>query len=170
MSGTTHTNAGTYNNDPWSFTGSANYNNQNGTVNDCIAKAHLTVTADNKSKAYNGSPFTAFTVTITGFVNGETVAVVSGSATYTGTAVGATLPGTYTITPTGYTQRDQLRLPAGSPPTGNFVNGTLTIGYGTCTGPNGPGGVILQPIDADGSSIFPRSWPHRSGEVHGVRC
>ena len=37
-----------------------------------------------------------------------------------------------------------------------FVNGTLTIGYGTCSGPN-PSGVILQPINADGSSIFPRA-------------
>ena len=39
VSGTTHTNAGTYNADPWSFTGTANYEDQNGTVNDCIDKA-----------------------------------------------------------------------------------------------------------------------------------
>src|SRR5207249_3599526 len=58
----------------------------NGTLT--ITKAHLTVTAIDKSKAYDGNPFTAFTVTITGFKNGETVAVVSGSATYTGSAVG----------------------------------------------------------------------------------
>jgi len=64
----------------------------NGTLT--INKKHLTVTADNKSKTYDTAPFTAFTVTITGFTCGDTVAVVSGSATYTGTAVGATLPGT----------------------------------------------------------------------------
>ena len=40
MSGTTHTEAGTYNGDPWSFTGTANYNNQNGTVDDKIDKAN----------------------------------------------------------------------------------------------------------------------------------
>src|SRR5204863_473094 len=34
VSGTSHTDAGTYNNDPWSFTGTANYEDQNGTVND----------------------------------------------------------------------------------------------------------------------------------------
>jgi hypothetical protein len=120
----------------------------NGTLT--ITKAHLTVTADNKSKTYNGSPFTAFTVTITGFVNGETVAVVSGSATYTGSAIGATLPGTYTITPQAGT------LSAVNYDFTPFVDGTLTIGYGTCSGPN-PGGVILQPINADGSSVFPHS-------------
>ncbi len=115
-----------------------------------ISQAHLTVTADNKSKVYDGNPFTNFTVTITGFVCSDTVAVVSGSATYTGTAVGAYLPGTYTITP-------QLgTLSATNYDFTTFNNGTLTISYGTCTGPN-PGGVILQPINADGSSVFPRA-------------
>jgi hypothetical protein len=115
-----------------------------------INKKHLTVTADNKSKTYNAAPFTAFTVTITGFTCGDTVAVVTGSATYTGTAVGATLPGTYTITPT------QGTLSAANYDFTPLVNGTLTIGYGNCSGSN-PGGVILQPINADGSSIFPRA-------------
>jgi len=121
----------------------------NGTLT--ITKAHLTVTADNKSKAYDGNPFTAFTVTITGFVTacGDTVAVVSGGATYTGSAVGATLPGNYTITP----QQGTLTATNYDFPVGNFVNGTLTIGYGTCTGPN-PGGVILPPINTDGSSVW----------------
>jgi hypothetical protein len=119
----------------------------NGTLT--ITKAHVTVTGDNKSKTYNGSPFTAFTVTITGFVNGETVAVVSGSATYTGSAIGATLPGTYTITPQAGT------LSAVNYDFTPLVDGTLTIGYGNCTGPN-PGHVILQPINADGSSVFKR--------------
>jgi hypothetical protein len=120
----------------------------NGTLT--INKKHLTVTADNKSKTYNAAPFTAFTVTITGFTCGDGMAVVSGSAGFTGTAVGATLPGTYTITPT------QGTLSATNYDFTPFVNGTLTIGYGTCSGPN-PGGVILQPINADGSSIFPRA-------------
>jgi hypothetical protein len=119
----------------------------NGTLT--INKKHLTVTANDKSKAYNGSPFTAFTVTITGFTCGDTVAVVSGSATYTGTAVGATLPGPYTITP-------QLgTLSATNYDFTPFVNGTLTIGYGTCTGSD-PGGVILPSINNDGSSVFKR--------------
>jgi hypothetical protein len=117
----------------------------NGTLT--ITKAHLTVGADNKSKVYNGLPFTAFTVTITGFTCGDTVAVVSGSATYTGTAVGAILPGTYTITP------QQGTLSATNYDFTTFNNGTLTIGYGTCTGGT-PGHVILPPINPDGSSVW----------------
>jgi hypothetical protein len=33
------------------------------------------------------------------------------------------------------------------------TDGTLTIGFGTCAGPN-PVPAILQPINADGSSVF----------------
>src|SRR5205807_232931 len=101
VSGTTHTPAGTYNNDPWSFTGGTNYNDQNGTVNDCIAKADLTVTADDKSRAY-GAANPTFTATITGFVNGETIAVVSGSPAFSGTgpsSTATTTVGDYVITP-----------------------------------------------------------------------
>ena len=77
VAGTTHTNAGTYNNDPWSFTGGANYNDQSGTVNDCIAKADATVAVTPytcPSTTYTGLPHTA-TYTITG-VNGENGATV----------------------------------------------------------------------------------------------
>jgi len=119
----------------------------NGTLT--ITKKHLTVKADDKNKVYNGSPFTAFTATITGFTCGDTVGVVSGSATYTGTALGATLPGPYTITP-------QLgTLTATNYDFTTFTNGTLTISYGTCTGSN-PGHVILPPINSDGTSVYKR--------------
>ena len=59
VSGTSHINAGTYNNDPWTFTGTANYNNQNGTVNDCIAKANATFTVTPYNVAYDSNPHTA---------------------------------------------------------------------------------------------------------------
>ena len=136
-------------------TGLGNYtiSYHNAAIGLTVNKAHLTVTAVDKSKTYDAAPFTAFTATITGFKNGETVAVVSGSATYTGSAVGATLPGTYTITPqVGTLNAANYDFPGPSPGT-YFVNGTLTIGYGTCTGPN-PGGVILPPINADGTSVW----------------
>jgi YDG domain/MBG domain (YGX type) len=78
VAGTTHTNAGTYNNDPWSFTGGANYNDQNGTVNDCIAKADAVVVVAPYScptTVYDGNDHTATVTSITG-VNGETGATV----------------------------------------------------------------------------------------------
>ena len=80
MTGTTHTNAGTYNNDPWTFTGTANYNNQSGTVNDYIGKADATVVVTAYSVTYNGNPHTATVSTITG-VNGETGATVGSGST-----------------------------------------------------------------------------------------
>jgi hypothetical protein len=70
---------------------------QSGTLT--INKVALTVKADDKSKLFDGNPFTAFTRTITGFVNGENESVVSGTVTYSGTAVGATAVGIYTISP-----------------------------------------------------------------------
>ena len=58
MSGTTHTNAGTYNNDTWSFTGAANYNN--------IAARSMTPSprrtrrsGHGYSVTYDGNPHTA---------------------------------------------------------------------------------------------------------------
>src|SRR5439155_428595 len=59
----------------------------NGTLH--ITKAHLAVTADDKSRAY-GAANPTFTVTITGFVNGETLAVVSGSPIFSGTGPSST--------------------------------------------------------------------------------
>jgi gliding motility-associated-like protein len=83
-----------------------------------INKAPLTVTADDKNKTYDGSVFNPFTATYTGFVNGETSAVLVGSLTFSGTAVTATSPGTYIITPGGLTAANYNIT---------FVNGQLTI-------------------------------------------
>ena len=59
VSNTTHTNAGTYTTDSWSFTGTANYNDiGNTTITDCIAKATATVVV---------TPYTCPTTTYTGF-------------------------------------------------------------------------------------------------------
>src|SRR5206468_2017258 len=91
----------------------------NGTLT--INKVHLTVTADDKSKTYDGAAFTAFTATLSGFVNGETSAVVSGSASFSGSAVGAVNAGTYPITPA------QGSLTATNYDFTTFNNGTLTI-------------------------------------------
>ena len=75
VSGTTHTNAGSYPGDPWSFTGTANYNNSNGTVDDNIDKANASFTVTPYNVTYDGFAHTATVSTITG-VNGETGATV----------------------------------------------------------------------------------------------
>ena len=66
LTGTTHTAAGTYTADPWTFTDSTgNYNNTSGTVNDVIAKANPTIVVTPYSVTYDGAPHTA-----TGTANG----------------------------------------------------------------------------------------------------
>ena len=76
VSNTTHTNAGTYASDSWSFTGTANYNNIAATtITDTINKATATVVVTPYTVTYDGNPHTATVTSITG-VNGETGATV----------------------------------------------------------------------------------------------
>src|SRR4029077_10610807 len=55
LTGTTHTNAGTYASDPWSFAGGTNYNNATGTVSDKIAKADASVVVNGYSGTYDAA-------------------------------------------------------------------------------------------------------------------
>ena len=89
-----------------------------------VNKAHLTVTADNHSKTYDGAVFSPFTATITGFVLGQNLATsgVTGSAGFTGAATTAVnAGGPYTITPNAGS------LSATNYDFTSFVSGTLTI-------------------------------------------
>jgi hypothetical protein len=73
VSATTHTNAGTYGTDAWTFAGNSNYNAASGTVSDVIAKRAITITADAKSKIYGSSdPTLTAQVTSGTIVLGET--------------------------------------------------------------------------------------------------
>ena len=65
LSGTTHTEIGSYADDPWTFTDSnGNYNEQAGTVDDEITLRFITVTADMLSKPY-GQPDPELTYQVT---------------------------------------------------------------------------------------------------------
>ncbi|PYL97031.1 MAG: hypothetical protein DMF18_03830 [Verrucomicrobia bacterium] len=139
----------------------SNYSITNAGANFTISKAHLTVTANDKTKVFDNTPYSPFTATLSGFVTGEsdsllrTAGTLSGAAAFTGDAITAVLPGTYTITPTiGSLTATNYDFP--SMPQGYFVNGKLSITYGNCSAGT-PSGVILQPINADGSSVFPKS-------------
>lgn len=85
-----------------------------------IARAPMTVTADNKSKTYDGAAFSPFTATYSGFVYGQTAAVLGGTLSFSGTAVGAINASAtpYVITPGGLTSANYAI---------SFVNGALTI-------------------------------------------
>jgi Bacterial Ig-like domain (group 3)/MBG domain (YGX type)/Chitobiase/beta-hexosaminidase C-terminal domain/Bacterial Ig-like domain (group 1)/Beta-propeller repeat len=82
-------------------------------------KVALTVTAANVSVAYN-QPIPALTYTVTGFVNGDAVSVLSGSPAETTTATQGSAVGAYPITIA------QGTLSAANY-TFSFVNATLTV-------------------------------------------
>ena len=82
-------------------------------------KVLLTLTAINVNVAYN-QPIPVLSFSPTGFVNGDTFAVLSGAPSETTTAVKGSAPGTYLIT------ISQGTLAAANY-TFNFVNGSLTI-------------------------------------------
>jgi hypothetical protein len=103
-----------------------------------VNKASLTVTANNAGIT-SGQPLPSFTYTITGFVNGDTSAVVSGTATETTTATSASPVGPYPITfsteslaAANYTftyVNGTLTISSAIPPPA-FVQGTTSLGYG----------------------------------------
>jgi hypothetical protein len=102
-------------------TNTATYSTQTATVTLTVTAATLTVTADNQARIYGASNPT-LTYTITGFVNGDTIAVVSGAASCTTTAT-PTSPASgnpYPITCT------QGTLSAANY-SFQFVSGTLTV-------------------------------------------
>ncbi len=90
-----------------------------------VTPATLTVTANSTSKVY-GSANPTFSDTITGYVNGDTSSVVSGSASLTTTATAASSVASYTITAA-------LGSLVASNYGFSFVNGTLAVTPATLT-------------------------------------
>jgi len=84
-----------------------------------IAKAPLTVTANNVTQFANMAPYSGGAgVGYSGFVNGETSAVLGGSLSYSGSAQGAINQGTYAITPGGLSSGNYSLT---------YINGVLTL-------------------------------------------
>jgi hypothetical protein len=101
------------------FTGSTDYTAASASTTFVIAPATLTVTANNASRVY-GAANPSFNWTITGFVHGETVSLVSGIPSLSATATATSPAGAYPITPA-------LGTLSAANYTFAFVNGTLTI-------------------------------------------
>jgi hypothetical protein len=100
-------------------TDTTDYTTASATVNLTVNKAVVTVTANNASKVY-GTANPAFTPNYSGFVNGDTSAVLTGSPSLTTTATAASPAGSYTIiAATGTLSAANYSFV--------FVNGTLTI-------------------------------------------
>jgi 6-phosphogluconolactonase (cycloisomerase 2 family) len=119
-------NAGTYTGGVTaSFAGDPNNKPASGSADLTVNPVLLTVTASNATRVY-GDPNPVFAFSITGFVNGETAAVLTGSPSCTTTATQASAVGTYPISCTQGTL-------AATNYTFTFVSGTLTISPATLT-------------------------------------
>jgi hypothetical protein len=114
----TGTNAGDYTSTASGTDGNYNLSFVNGTLR--IAKAHLTVTADDQSRLY-GEANPTFTETLSGFVPGESSLVVTGTATGSSTAGFNTAAGSAIIVASA------SGLSATNYDFSNLVDGVLTI-------------------------------------------
>ncbi|CAN7228793.1 two-partner secretion domain-containing protein [Polaromonas sp. LjRoot131] len=84
-----------------------------------INKANLSVTANNDSRTVGGAAYAGGNgVSYSGFVGGETSAVLGGALSYGGSSQGASAVGSYAITASGYTAANYALA---------YVNGVLTI-------------------------------------------
>ncbi len=146
-------NVGTYAITQGTLSAGSNYNILFTGANFTINPATLTITATNRGKVFGGTytpdttpPSVDFTISGTLYF-GDTIASITLNSTgYPSSA----LPGSYTVTPSA-----AVFVPAGAAANYNitYTPGTFSVGYGTCTGPT-PGGVILPPINQDGSSVW----------------
>ena len=102
-----------------------------------------------------------FTASYNGFVLGEGPSALSGTLSCTTTALTNSFVGGYPITCSGQTSTNYA-ITTTSPGTLHviFAPGGLVDGE--------PSHVILQPVAADGSSVF-KAGPHRAAEVPGWR-
>jgi hypothetical protein len=115
------------------------YSPSSGTGDLNVAAAPLTITADPKSKVY-GAANPTFTVAYSGFVNGETSAVLGGTLTFGAPALNSPV-GTYTgmIIPSGQTSTNYAIT---------YANGTLQV---TPAGTTVAGSALPEPSGATGT-------------------
>jgi hypothetical protein len=108
-----------------------------------VSKATLTVRADDATRIY-GAANPLFTATYSGFVNGDTQMVLTGSPLLSTAATPASPPGTYAVTPTADTlvAADYIF---------SFVNGTLTV---TKAGQTISFGALAAKTYGDGADIL----------------
>jgi hypothetical protein len=101
--------------DPGSKLGNYVLTSNKGTFS--VTPAPLLGVADNATKVY-GAPLPNFTVSYSGFVNGDAAATLSGTPSFATPASGASPVGSYALTPSGLTSANYTIA---------YANGTLTV-------------------------------------------
>jgi hypothetical protein len=159
LSGGTATSAGVSNLGAGTHTVTATYSGENfydgntGSVSVVVARAHLTVTATGLSSTY-GAPLPPLVATLSGFVNGDTEAVVSGSARLTTPAAPSSAAGVYPITVSAGT------LAAANYDFTNLVGASLNVAKAHLT-------VAANPASSTYGSPIPPLTVTLSGFVNG---
>jgi uncharacterized repeat protein (TIGR03803 family) len=127
------------------------YSDASAIVHINVNPATLQLTTDNLTKVV-GAANPPLSYNVSGFVLGETTAVLSGTPEVSTTATTASPVGTYPIVVSFGTLSAANYSFA-------FGNGTLTVVYAgagsTCL--SQPGHAVLSPINADGTSVFKRN-------------
>jgi len=96
---------------------SANYNGASSTQTVTVVRAPLTIGANNAAKPF-GAPLPSFSVTPSGFVNGDSMASLAGTLTLATTATASSPVGSYPIVPQGLSSPNYAIT---------FVNGVLNV-------------------------------------------
>src|SRR6185437_12281380 len=97
LTGTTHTLAGDYPSDGWTFTDpTGNYNPANGSVHDVINQVQVTIVLSNRTQIYDGLP-KAVSYTAVPNMGGVAVIYTGVSVTYPATSNPPTNAGTYSV-------------------------------------------------------------------------
>ena len=122
-----------------------------------VTPAVLTATADNQNRLY-GAANPTFTETVTGYQNGDTSSILTGSATGSSTASATTGVGGYTITGSNGT----LGVNDGNYTFATAANGTLTINQAPLTVTADSGKTMVY-----GASSLPTLTDTITGYVNG---
>lgn len=121
------------------------YPSPTGQASIMITPATPTITVTGGNYAYDGNPHPA-----TGVAKGINNLMVSGTFGFAYTPGGASVP---TI-PGAYSALGTFTSTSANYSSGGSGTAEISIGYGVCTA--GPGGVVLPPLNSDGSSVYPR--------------
>ena len=129
-----------------------NYNAASATVHINVQKATPLVAWSNPADIAYGTALsgTQLNAAFTWVVNGGTV-MVSGTPTYTPTAGTILNPGANQILTVNFSPADTANYTNAGPKTV-----AINVGFGICSSSVGVGGVILPPINSDGSSVYSR--------------
>ena len=133
-------------------TDTANYNPASATVHINVQKATPIVTWSTPADIAYGTALSGsqLNATFSWVVNGSPVAV-AGIATYTPAAGTVLNPGASQVLTVNFSPADMADYNNAGPKTV-----AINVGYGMCSAAVGPGGVILPPINSDGTSVYNR--------------